>query len=47
MMRLRRLTLWQRFLVSAWPPYRRRWERNLLDGIRFALEHPEIPVFFE
>lgn len=43
----RKLTFGQRLLLLVWPAYRRRYEADLKAGIRWLVEHPELPVEFE
>lgn len=44
---LRRLGFWRLLWLALWPPARRRYDERLFRGMRFLVEHPEIPVEIE
>lgn len=43
----RRLTFWQRLRMRFSSRYRAQVERDLRDGIRWLVEHPDAPVYWE
>ena len=45
--RFSRLNAWERFLLWLLPGRRRAHEERLKAGIRFVVEHPEIPVVID
>lgn len=44
---MRRLSVWTRLWNTLWPPARRRYERDLREGLAWLRAHPEIEVRFE
>ena len=41
-----RMRWFEALALIAWPPARRRWEARLRDGIRWLVDHPDVPVRF-